>query len=118
MVDLTDEVDIETRPSPYTSANDIVAISQPAALERKRSTPDDAEAESLTQPTSKRKRADESSLMISDTMTAVVSRVSTFDDAVHKLLQRSCTLVLDHIGFDGASPEALEALCSEVDACK
>jgi len=38
-----------------------------------------------------------------------------FNDNARRLLQRSVALILEHVGFAGASPEALEALCAEVD---
>lgn len=41
--------------------------------------------------------------------------ITMFDDDPHKLLSRSVALALEHVGFSGASPEALEAFCSEVD---
>ena len=41
-----------------------------------------------------------------------------FDSNPHQLLLRSVGLALQHVGFSGANREALDALCSEVDACK
>jgi len=35
-----------------------------------------------------------------------------------QLLRRSVALALDHVGFDGASKEAIEAVCAEADVCK
>lgn len=38
-----------------------------------------------------------------------------FDDDPHKLLLRSITLALQHVGFCAATPEALEATCDRVE---
>jgi len=40
-----------------------------------------------------------------------------FDDDPKRLQLRSLALVLEHVGFDGASPEALEAFSAEVESC-
>ncbi len=44
-------------------------------------------------------------------------KVAMFDDDPHQLLLHSVALTLEHVGFKGASPEALEALCAEIDTC-
>ena len=41
-----------------------------------------------------------------------------FDDDPRQLLLRSVALILQHVGFEGASKEALEALCGEVETCQ
>jgi len=46
---------------------------------------------------------------------AKAQNITMFDDDPHQLLSRSVALALEHVGFTGASPEALEAFCSEVD---
>ena len=46
---------------------------------------------------------------------AIISKM--FDDDPHQLLLRAVALALEHVGFEGASVTALEALCAEVDAC-
>lgn len=38
-------------------------------------------------------------------------------DEPQQLLMRSIALALDHVGFDAATPEAMEGLRAEVDAC-
>jgi len=43
-----------------------------------------------------------------------VSREPLFDDDVQKLLSRSVATILKHVGFDGATEEALEGVCSQV----
>lgn len=46
------------------------------------------------------------------------SKARFADDDPHQLLLRSIALALQHVGFDSASPEALEAFCSQVDTCQ
>lgn len=41
-----------------------------------------------------------------------------FDTAAQELLLRSVSLALEYVGFQGADPEALNALCNEADTCK
>jgi transcription initiation factor TFIID subunit 8 len=43
--------------------------------------------------------------------------VTTFEDDPHQLLERTIALALQHVGFEGASKESMEAFCSEVDTC-
>lgn len=38
-----------------------------------------------------------------------------FDDGPYKLLLRSVSIALQHVGFNSATPEAMEALCQEVE---
>lgn len=40
-----------------------------------------------------------------------------YDERPRLLLRRSVALALEHVGFDGAAPEAIEAICSEADVC-
>ncbi|KAL5321614.1 hypothetical protein ACEPPN_009574 [Leptodophora sp. 'Broadleaf-Isolate-01'] len=47
--------------------------------------------------------------------TAKAEKIPMFDDDPHQLLLRAVALALEHVGFTGASPEALEAFCAEVD---
>lgn len=53
-----------------------------------------------------------------DVLTAIVDTKPAFDDEPAHLLRRAAAVALQHVGFDGASKEALEELCSEIDACK
>lgn len=46
-----------------------------------------------------------------------VTESPMFNDDPIYLLQRSVALALQHVGFDGASKEALEALCAEAETC-
>jgi len=140
MVDLTKEPDLESGPSPTQSSGkspqpasptpNEEEIPTPESIEstepnpRKRSPPIESEIEDAAEPSAKRRRVEESHVapLIPKPereiiITAKVHTGPIFDDAPQKLLQRSCALVLDHVGFDGASQEALDALCSEVDSC-
>ncbi len=47
----------------------------------------------------------------------LVKTTPKFDDDPHRLLLRSIALALEHVGFEGASPEALEAFCAEAETC-
>lgn len=49
---------------------------------------------------------------------AEIVRNPFFDDAPSQLLERSCALVLQKVGYDGATKNAMEALLSEVNTCK
>lgn len=40
-----------------------------------------------------------------------------FDDDPHQLMLRSIALTLEHVGFSGATTEAMQAFCAEVDTC-
>lgn len=41
-----------------------------------------------------------------------------FDEKPRQLLMRSVAITLEHVGFDAASPEAIEAICSQAEACR
>lgn len=87
----------------------------------KRSTPSDSDEGSFEERVSKKRRISEDlpvtpppEYYVNDS----VNRVTTFEDDPRQLLERSIVLALQHIGFDSASKEALEAMCSQVDACQ
>lgn len=87
---------------------------------RKRLSPSDSD-DSPDQSPSKRRRVEPTLPQTPPPEVDEVAHVSEthlFDDDPHQLLQRSVALVLNHVGFTGATPEALEALCSEVDSCQ
>jgi transcription initiation factor TFIID subunit 8 len=48
----------------------------------------------------------------------VVATTEFFDDSPRLLLMRSAVLILEHVGFSSASPEAVEALCNEAESCQ
>ena len=43
--------------------------------------------------------------------------VDLFDEKPAQLLKRTVAITLEHVGFEGASEEAIEALCSEAEIC-
>lgn len=45
-------------------------------------------------------------------------KVDLFDEKPRQLLMRSVALTLEHVGFNGASAEAIEAICSEAETCR
>jgi len=47
-----------------------------------------------------------------------IHKTPLFNDDPEQLLTRSIVLALQHVGFEGAQPEALAAMLSEVDACE
>jgi len=47
-----------------------------------------------------------------------IHRSPLFNDDPEQLLTRSIVLALQNVGFEGAQPDALAAMLSEVDACK
>ena len=47
-----------------------------------------------------------------------IHKMPLFNDDPEQLLTRSIVLALQHVGFEGAQPDALAAMLSEVDACK
>ena len=47
-----------------------------------------------------------------------IYKTPLFNDDPEQLLTRSIVLALQHVGFEGAQPEALAAMLSEVDTCE
>jgi len=93
-------------------------------ISRKRSIPIDSDSQDghNNEPQSK-KRGIENSLPHTpppdeDLPMAKVIEALMFNDAPRELLLRSVATILQHVGFSGASEEALEALCAEVDSCQ
>ncbi|KAK6583140.1 hypothetical protein PZA11_004216 [Diplocarpon coronariae] len=89
-------------------------------ISRKRSTTSQSDDDRPDEPTSKRRRVE---CDLPHTPPPEEENFSTntqenlmFDDDPHKLMKRSVALALEHVGFSGATPEAMEAFCAEVDA--
>lgn len=107
------------RTSRQTSRTAIMAPISP--ISRKRSTPL-SEDGSPDEP-SRKKRCIEPTLPqtpppdAEQEPKANVSTIPLYNDTPRELLIRSVALILEHVGFSGASEEALEGLCAEVDAC-
>jgi hypothetical protein len=49
---------------------------------------------------------------------AVLDESPSFDDEPALLLRQSIIVMLQHIGFEGATRSALEELCGEVESCE
>lgn len=92
-----------------------------AAAAKKRRTPDRSDVEAAGEPVSKRRRMKEGEMQLSPTeyaITTVSDSRPSFNEEPSHLLRRATAIVLEHIGFDGATKEALESLCGEVETCK
>jgi hypothetical protein len=95
------------------------------ATSRKRSSPDEGREDVGTEPTAKRRRVEDHgedrglpSPPPEDVITAILDKRPSFDDEPSQLLRRAIALMLEHIGFAGATNSALEELCGEFDSCK
>jgi len=93
------------------------SIISPSSL--KRSSPSYSNDEVVDGPTSKRRRVESILPQTPPPEKPFIhntTRARLFDDDPRHLLSRSVALILQHVGFDGATKEALEALCAEVEA--
>jgi hypothetical protein len=127
-IDLTvdeDEMDDMSRPSPQSlvDGNDSVISDSNGTVSRKRSLDNMNDTEGSKGQEAKRRRIGESqrptpSPTPEPMVMAEIVTTPVFNDAPKQLLLRSCALALDHIGFDGASKEAMESLWGEVDSCR
>jgi hypothetical protein len=85
---------------------------------RKRATPSSDDGSSIEEPPSKRIRSEPTlpNTPPPEEFLNLSTQKNVFpDDDPRQLLSRSVALTLEHVGFDSASPEALEAVCSQVD---
>lgn len=102
------------------SANAIMAPISP--ISRKRSTPSDSDGGSPDGPASKKRRTEpilpQTPPPEENIHKAKVVQTPLFNDDPRELLLHSVAVILEHVGFSGASEEALEALCGQVDACQ
>ncbi|KAE8452908.1 hypothetical protein EG329_013180 [Mollisiaceae sp. DMI_Dod_QoI] len=86
--------------------------------QRKRATPSSDDGSSIEESPSKRIRVEPklpNTPPAEDILEYGAQKVSFSDDDPHRLLLRSVGLALELVGFNAASQEALEAICSEVD---
>jgi hypothetical protein len=122
-----EESDVPMKDGPEPSPKEIVSNVQTPpsegapALARKRSSPEDDKEDVATEPKTKRRRVEDRGLPSpppEDDITAVLDGRPSFDDEPSQLLRRAIALMLEHIGFTGATKEALEELCGEFDSCK
>lgn len=85
---------------------------------RKRPSPSESDDDLEDETSSKRRRIalDLSPTPVAEQMSLPTPPVAElFDDKPQKLLSRAIALALEHVGFDGASREAMQAMCDEVD---
>lgn len=113
-------MELSPKQSPEHSASNAPtpASEGTAIATKKRFTPDEGDEEP---PAAKRRRTEEYGLQTppaEDVITAVLDSRPSFNDEPSHLIRRGVALVLKHVGFDGATKEALEGLCGEVDSCK
>lgn len=88
---------------------------------RKRPSPSESDDDLEDEISSKRRRIalDLSPTPVAEQMSLPTPPVAElFDDKPQKLLSRAIALALEHVGFDGASREAMQAMCDEVDICQ
>lgn len=105
----------ETRNKAPSPTRDLAGASA-----RKRSTLDESDGEPTAEPATKRRRIIKNGLQTppaEDAIMAVVDPRPAFNDEPSHIVQRAIALVLEHVGFDSASKEALESFCGEVDSC-
>ncbi|RDL39085.1 Uncharacterized protein BP5553_03425 [Venustampulla echinocandica] len=88
-------------------------------VSRKRSTPSPSDDDTTMDEPLSKKRCVEATLPRTpppeEPLNIHVDRTLFFDDDPKQLLSRSVAIALQHVGFDGATPEALEAFCGEVE---
>lgn len=88
-------------------------------LSLKRSTsPNELEEDDRTSKRSKTSKTADKDGLEAQTPEYMGLVADLYDEKPRQLLMRSVALALEHVGFDGATPEAIEAICSEADVCK
>jgi transcription initiation factor TFIID subunit 8 len=123
MEDSDAHMELNSKPSPEDSAtNAPTPVSESTAITtKKRSTPHEGDEEPATEPGAKRRRTEDYGLQTppaEDIISPVLDTRPAFNDEPSHLLHRGAALVLEHVGFDGATKEALESFCGEIDSCK
>ena len=120
-----------SRPDSVTSGiNEANSPDAPSLPSRKRSSSSQTASRPSEEPAPKRQRTTEVEETITitaesespstswdDLITAVPYTKPLFAEEPQYLLQRSAALILNHVGFDGASKEALESICAQASAC-
>lgn len=118
-----------SRPESVSSGiQDANSPDAPSLPSRKRSSSSQTARRPSEEPAPKRLRTAEAEEAITitaeppttswdDLITAVPYTKPLFAEEPQYLLQRSAALILNHVGFDGASKEALESICAQASAC-
>lgn len=108
---------------PRTPILRIATMAPMSPISKKRASPSQSD-DSLSEEPNLKKRRVETIMpntpppeLPEEYFTAKAEKIPMFDDDPHQLLLRAVALALEHVGFTGASPEALEAFCAEVDVC-
>jgi transcription initiation factor TFIID subunit 8 len=93
---------------------------QLSPISRKRSTPTQSDDELVDEHRSKKIRLEPKlphTPPPEKSQELETEKAPHYDDDPKLLLRRSIAIALRHVGFDGADPLALEAMCAEVDEC-
>ncbi|OBT86090.1 hypothetical protein VE02_05714 [Pseudogymnoascus sp. 03VT05] len=111
-----------------TETNEANSPDAPSLPSRKRSSSSQTALRPPEEPAAKRQRTAEPEEAITvtaeeppstswdDLITAVPYSKPLFAEEPQYLLERSAALILNHVGFDGASKEALEGICAQASA--
>ncbi|PMD23670.1 hypothetical protein NA56DRAFT_567975 [Hyaloscypha hepaticicola] len=89
-----------------------------APMSLKRSSPSQSDDDCIDEPETKRRRFEDilpNTPPPEEDVGPFFKNRPVFDDDLHQLLLRSIALTLEHVGFDAATPESLEAMCAEVE---
>ncbi|OBT70584.1 hypothetical protein VF21_10389 [Pseudogymnoascus sp. 05NY08] len=118
-----------SRPDSIASeTNEANSPNAPSLPSRKRSNSSQTALRPPEEPAAKRQRTAEPEEAITvtaeeppstswdDLITAVPYSKPLFAEEPQYLLERSAALILNHVGFDGASKEALESICAQASA--
>jgi transcription initiation factor TFIID subunit 8 len=96
-------------------------MAQVSPISRKRSTPSQSDEELVDEHINKKIRLEPKLPHTPPPERAQepeTEKVPHYDDDPKLLLGRSIAIALKHVGFDGADPLALEAMCAEVEECR
>ncbi len=122
MGELNAQIGLSPKPShkETTSKTPATTSDLTSAGTKKRSTPDQNDEGPVAEPEAKRRCIEENriqALPAEDIIMAIPDTRPAFNDEPSHLLRRATALVLEHVGFDGATKEALECFCSEAESC-
>lgn len=106
----------------------ISPVSPISAISRKRSSPSESDDDLVDDAVTKKRRTGSSPSHTpqpqeippqpQDIPLPTPLEAELFNDKPRGLLSRAIALALEHVGFDGASQEAMEAMCEEVESCQ
>jgi transcription initiation factor TFIID subunit 8 len=99
----------------------IMAPISPISQNRKRPSPSESDDDRVDDASSKKRRIESNASQtpeLEHISLPTPPEAELFDEKPRKLLSRAVALALEHVGFEGASREAMEAMCDEVDICQ